>query len=36
LSQAEFDELDRLRSAVAEVAMERDAVARMIKEAIQP
>jgi PPE-repeat protein len=36
LTPGELDELDRLRSAVAEVAMERDAVARMIKEAIQP
>jgi hypothetical protein len=36
LSRRELDELEELRRAVAEVAMERDAAARLIKEAIQP
>ncbi len=34
LSQRERDELDKLRKEIAEVAMERDAAARLIKEAI--
>ncbi|VBA58282.1 putative PPE family protein PPE32 [Mycobacterium attenuatum] len=34
LSERERDELDQLRKAIAEVAMERDAAARLIKEAI--
>jgi PPE-repeat protein len=36
LSRHELDELEELRKAVIEVAMERDAAARLIKEAIQP
>ncbi|WP_343709289.1 PPE family protein [Mycobacterium sp.] len=35
LSETERDELDRLREQFAEVAMERDAAARLIKEAIR-
>ncbi|AGZ48933.1 PPE family protein [Mycobacterium kansasii] len=34
LSERERDELDKLRKEIAEVAMERDAAARLIKEAI--
>src|SRR5271155_2552465 len=36
LSRHELDELEELRKAVTNVAMERDAAARLIKEAIQP
>jgi PPE-repeat protein len=36
LSAHERDELDLLRTQVAEMAMERDAAARLIREAIQP
>ena len=36
LSARERDELDQLRSELAELVMERDAAARLIKEAIRP
>ena len=36
LSERERDELNELRRDMADLAMERDAVARLIKEAIRP
>ena len=36
LSEHERNELDQLRKEFAELAMERDAAARLIKEAIRP
>jgi len=36
LSERERDELDQLRKELTELEMERDAAARLIKEAIRP